>query len=183
VEWNRLASQATPGKQADTNIEFCQRPISQERQHHTVSSLRPSSTIAQSDIEQQLLMMTKLQLQQYCQYKHIDISGLSHIKILIKSVQHTTHGTPETKLSSQACVTQRTDSRRWWPVHTGSYVAATEENLLARDRLQALQFSSSIGQHVLAPGMFNDQKLWQEVWQYLMIAERGESAPSDAAKF
>ena len=42
VEWNRLASQTTPGKQADTNIEFNPRPISQEVQYHAKSLLNSS---------------------------------------------------------------------------------------------------------------------------------------------
>ena len=69
--------------------------------------------------------------------------------------------------------TSRTDVRLWWPVQTGAYVAVTEADLNTRDRSQALQFLSSIEQHVVSPGSFNDLELWREVWQYLMTAEYG----------
>ena len=35
----------------------------------------------------------------------------------------------------------------------------------------------------MSPSTFTDGELWQEVWQYLMISENGDTVPSDAAKF
>jgi hypothetical protein len=112
-EWNRLASHATPGTQAHSNVEVYQRPIPQDMQHHDASSSNPSNTFVQPDIEEQFYRMTKIQLQQYCHNKHIDITGLSLTETLSKAIHNATHGTPEPKVSTNARHTSRTDVHRW----------------------------------------------------------------------
>jgi hypothetical protein len=54
----------------------------------------------------------------------------------------------------------------------------TEDDLLAAIDLRSCRFYALSANTSLIKACFYDQ----EVWQYLMIAERGESAPSAVAK-
>ena len=116
-EWNRLAAQSTPGIQPDKAVEIYQHSLLQENQRN--ERLLPSATISdvsanitQHEVEEQFHLMSRLQLQQYCHIKHIDISGISFTEILTKSIQHAKQGTPEPKPNSNIRSFSGTDIRR-----------------------------------------------------------------------